>query len=440
MGAGVSLLPLDGDFPDVESKAKGDDCFRNGAFRDAVFWYSDALDKYSDYFSEFASDNLISSDSRMTIRLSTLFSNRSASFMANDQPTSALRDALRATTLSPQWPKGYFRAATAYNNLLRFDDALQYISRAKMFAPNDVSIIELEKIITVNVQANNNSHHQYKGESCLYTWGIGVNGQLGIGLPLKDKSSPTSVTSLAGKSIIDISCGYMHSVALTESGDLYAWGSNEHSQLGIPATPTIVAIPALVPRLLGLRISSVSCGAGHSIAIAAGGRAFAWGIGAQGQLGCGPELTKLVEPMAVQSLENDVITSINCGISHSIFLLSDGSIKTCGSNTYGQLSLAADSKSETDSIFYPQTPFLGGITLPISHVSCGGAHSLLVDCTGAAFACGSNSCGQLGLGTLTDAQTFKRIEFFGDRLSCAFCTCGEEFSIVITKDRSVYAL
>ena len=44
---------------------------------------------------------------------------------------------------------------------------------------------------------------------------------------------PAKVQALCGKGITQIACGVSHSLACSGSGRLFAWGSNQHGQLGI---------------------------------------------------------------------------------------------------------------------------------------------------------------------------------------------------------------
>lgn len=49
--------------------------------------------------------------------------------------------------------------------------------------------------------------------------------------------------------IVKVACGYEHSLALTDKGDLYVWGKNDNGQLGIGKV-TDIAYPVLVHYLL----------------------------------------------------------------------------------------------------------------------------------------------------------------------------------------------
>lgn len=68
-------------------------------------------------------------------------------------------------------------------------------------------------------------------------------------------------------------------------------------------------------------------------------RVFGFGTVGDGELGIGGGQNEegVFEPIEVSSLKNYTIRSIACGAWHSLFLLDDGSLWSCGSNDSGQL-------------------------------------------------------------------------------------------------------
>lgn len=73
------------------------------------------------------------------------------------------------------------------------------------------------------------------GQTDVYVTDIPCNvqfGQLGIGSN-KDQNSPQPVTALAGENIKKLACGWRHTMALTETGKVFAWGRGNNGQLGI---------------------------------------------------------------------------------------------------------------------------------------------------------------------------------------------------------------
>jgi regulator of chromosome condensation len=63
-------------------------------------------------------------------------------------------------------------------------------------------------------------------DSKIYAFGLNNHGQLGIGN--KETSSfPTQIKKFEGINVIDINGGEHHSIALTDDGRVYCWGRND---------------------------------------------------------------------------------------------------------------------------------------------------------------------------------------------------------------------
>ena len=67
----------------------------------------------------------------------------------------------------------------------------------------------------------------------LYAWGRGFEGQLGIARHTTIVSTPRYVKSLHKYKISSIACGDLHSLALSERGELLGWGGNMQGQLAL---------------------------------------------------------------------------------------------------------------------------------------------------------------------------------------------------------------
>ena len=68
-------------------------------------------------------------------------------------------------------------------------------------------------------------------------------------------------------------------VAVAGTGEVYGWGDNKYGQVGVPASSaesTAVPLPRLLPALIGVQVTGVACGAGHSVVCARDGRVFSW--------------------------------------------------------------------------------------------------------------------------------------------------------------------
>lgn len=76
---------------------------------------------------------------------------------------------------------------------------------------------------------------------------------------------PTIVDALRGKKIVHVAVGALHCLAVTEGGQVFAWGDNDHGQQG-NGTTLVNRKPTLVQGLEGVRITKVACGSSHSVA------------------------------------------------------------------------------------------------------------------------------------------------------------------------------
>ncbi|KAF0697947.1 Aste57867_11400 [Aphanomyces stellatus] len=423
MGAGASSLgPQDNEDDTTFQKRQGDIAYQAGQFEDAIAWYTTCIVMAiaANPTAATALDDASVSPAIRSHALAKLYSNRSAAYIGVGNFEKALDDGLAAIEHHPTWTKGYFRASNAAMHLGDAGkvDARDHILKALALAPGDATLEATRKLLFTNFEP-----HQ-QGVGTVYSWGRGDEGQLGHGMGKIRQSLPTMLDALRGKHVVEVAAGAMHTLALLVDGDVFTWGNNSYGQCGVPE-PT-VEMPRLVPCLVGRRITAIACGAGHSVAIAATGAVFSWGIGKQGQLGHGYECVQEPNPRQILSLEP--VAAVACGIAHTMFLLPDGSIRGCGLNSYGQLGLG-----HTKPIVGVPTSI--ELTCRVHHVACGGAHSCLVDADGRLWSAGSNSCGQLGLGHSTDTCEFEVVAM---ATPCALVVCGEEFSGAVAATRAVY--
>ena len=232
-------------------------------------------------------------------------------------------------------------------------------------------------------------------------WGINNWGTIGDG-SYTNRLLPTSVTYtsiLAGKTIIAVSAGEDHSLALCSDGTLVAWGNNSYGQLGNNST-TYSSVPIAVDQagvLVGKTVVAISAGGSFSLALCSDGSVAAWGSGALGQLGNNISANSFV-PVLVNTSGLQSVVKISAGASHSLALCSDGMLVGWGANSNGQLG----NNSTTSSLFPVPVSQTGGLLGKIiSSISAGG-NSSLACASGQAFAWGYNyyEFGWLGVGSL----------------------------------------
>lgn len=230
----------------------------------------------------------------------------------------------------------------------------------------------------------------------LFVWGNDTCGQLGLGNS-HERLYRSPTPCLFSFSIAQIACGSDHSVLRTSEGLVYAMGSNADGQLGLNDRGVKrTASPALVQGLLEEQRSVyVACGAAHTVAVTASGRACAWGLGSSGALGTGDSLSRW-GPAVVTMPKAHTVVSAACGGRHSAFLVQasfeeKNSLFLCGAGDAGQLGSGA-----RDSHLIPT---LLALEESVEEAACGLLHTLFRTESGQIYAMGANTFGQLGLGS-----------------------------------------
>jgi len=158
----------------------------------------------------------------------------------------------------------------------------------------------------------------------MWAWGSGSSGQLGLGDKFSRKK-PTLITggiegegeSVFGRSVVVMAaCGSEHTLAATQDGGLWAWGSTAWGRLGLG--------PSTI----------------HSSATLLEGAATAGGTTAHDEKSYGEDV---LVPTRVQ-VECGHIVSVAAGDAHSVALCCDGTLLS-----FGMATLEMDAHSSDDS-------------------------------------------------------------------------------------------
>ena len=165
----------------------------------------------------------------------------------------------------------------------------------------------------------------------VFAWGKGEDGTLGLG----DRSTvltPRLVEAVLRQPIAEMTCRGAHVLALTEKGQLWAWGRNEDGQLGTrrtvqaPREHTHHATPERVAALMGVAVRHVACGRCHSLALDEGGRLYSWGGNDDGALGHGDTLSR-PSPTVVRAFATQTVLALACGSRHTLALVRDATVR-----------------------------------------------------------------------------------------------------------------
>ncbi|XP_015675425.1 probable E3 ubiquitin-protein ligase HERC4 [Protobothrops mucrosquamatus] len=201
---------------------------------------------------------------------------------------------------------------------------------------------------------------------------------------------------LGNKYIVQIACGDHHSMALSKGGELFAWGENEHGQLGVEKKMGHIKEPQLVLALEGIPLIMIAAGSAHSMVVSIFGTVYSWGKNTFGQLGLGDTEDRYI-PAQVKALEHKKTVFISCGGEHTAVLSKDGLVCTFGSGCYGQLG----HNSTCNELFPRLVAELFGAQ--VTQVACGRWHTLVyVPALGEVYAFGYGGEGQLGEGRTSD--------------------------------------
>jgi alpha-tubulin suppressor-like RCC1 family protein len=224
----------------------------------------------------------------------------------------------------------------------------------------------------------------------VWAWGANYAGQLGNGTTTDFRDTPVKVDRL-DDSVVDVSAGDGHSLALNDDGTVWAWGENDFGQLGIGASGNR-RTPVEVP---GLRdIVDVEAGSDHSLALNDDGTVWAWGNNTDGQLGDGTT-TNRRKPVKVVGLDGVVDVSGGGGEggvgynSHSLAVKRNGTVWAWGDNSEGQLGDGTNKNR--------RRPVKAVRLDSVVKVDAGVNHSVALKNNGRVRAWGRGQAGQLGV-------------------------------------------
>ncbi|KAN0116125.1 Regulator of chromosome condensation 1/beta-lactamase-inhibitor protein II [Russula decolorans] len=171
-------------------------------------------------------------------------------------------------------------------------------------------------------------------EGTVWGWGLNSAGQTGTGINLADSDSivqtPRRVLGLDGIRIVEICGGDLHTLFLSEDGRVFACGRSDSAQLGLPLDhPAIVDTdhgvePVHVPFPVSHEddpVVHISAGTRFNAAVTRDGALYAWGEGAQGEVGI-VDQERVQTPTIVvrRSGGSWAAIDVSCGGQHSLGL------------------------------------------------------------------------------------------------------------------------
>jgi alpha-tubulin suppressor-like RCC1 family protein len=158
--------------------------------------------------------------------------------------------------------------------------------------------------------------------------GRNSSGQLGLG----DTDPSDTFTVVAGlRGVVDIDAGGSHTIAATAEGGLYTWGEGwAIGHGGDDTTQRLVPTEVTGGGIDDAMVVQVAAGQYHSMALTASGELYAWGQGDSGQLGHG-EKENLAVPRVMDGIE-EAMMGVACGVAHSLVTTAEGRVLAFGCN------------------------------------------------------------------------------------------------------------
>jgi len=229
-----------------------------------------------------------------------------------------------------------------------------------------------------------------------------------------------------------------NSIVLSSNGDIYGCGWNVHGQLGNGNTSNTTTLVKMINNT-GKTPVLVSCGGSHTIVLMTDGSIYGCGYNGEGQLGDGTFDNKSTLTRMTNTT-GKTPKSVTCGSSHTIVLMTDGSAYGCGNNYFGQLGNGNTSNTNTS---------LTQMTIPngktATSISSGDNHTIVLMIDGTIFGCGINEVGQLGNGTSTNYNGTPNPTLIQmtnvpstNGITPTSITCGTRETIVLMSDGTVF--
>ena len=210
-----------------------------------------------------------------------------------------------------------------------------------------------------------------------------------------------------------VSCGKNHVAAVTVDGRVVTWGNPDNGKLGHGEKdagkgykPKNYAdrseIDFVSGELEGKQVKSVEWGFNITVALTEDGDVYSWGSGKEGALGHG-DWDNCFIPKKVEGIKN--IEKIRWGGEFVVCWDKEGNLFSFGKNTYGQLGITGVNAYKE---WTPQKISLSRLAEPLSF-AWGEEHCSLVTKLGTIWTWGYGNDGQLGHGNKNSLNTPKQV-------------------------------
>ncbi|XP_035498307.1 secretion-regulating guanine nucleotide exchange factor isoform X1 [Scophthalmus maximus] len=251
--------------------------------------------------------------------------------------------------------------------------------------------------------------------------GSNAFGQLGVG-PSVTHSADLLVVKVSTEQclkdpVVSVAAGLRHSLAVTDLGCVYQWGTGLFNHAKRATSPHPVPshfcskVPCLVPGLDQKISHLVAAGSAHCVCLTGDGDLFLWGSNKHGQLTATKPFLSTPAPLKRSLLAGEKVINVWSGWTHVVAQTESGKVFSWGRGDYGQLGRPASTSQNPEQ--QSAGPLTGGdnqeVCLPAeievlrgaSQIACGSEHNLAI-VGGCLLSWGWNEHGMCGDGTQTD--------------------------------------
>jgi alpha-tubulin suppressor-like RCC1 family protein len=274
--------------------------------------------------------------------------------------------------------------------------------RVPNWPPLDASGAATVAVVDIKCATNYTLLHASNGT--VYFLGLNWNSAFGVSSAEQQiVSTPTAMQFSISSPVASMASGYEAAVFALRNGSVLVSGSGTlRSAAGSGSSPTAL-LP--IPASICANVVNVSVSVQTAVALCADGiTLIGWGDNSAGQLSDSASTTLAITDVTANLNGSDaIITEVSTSPTHTLVLLSNGTVMGRGSNTAGQLALGS---GVTGAALFTTVPTPG--SLRVEHVSAGRGYSLLLSETATSlaggsysnlFGAGSNSACALGLAT-----------------------------------------
>jgi len=212
----------------------------------------------------------------------------------------------------------------------------------------------------------------------LFAFGSNGSGQLSLGND-EDTHIPTQCLipeNFPTEPPKQIVAGGNHTLVLFSCGSLFATGSNQYGQCGIPISvgasfSSFQQVPN-PPSEDGedAKWALASAGWDFTILVSTNGNMYSCGFGSKGELGLGAEMLSAPLIYRINPFSESRVVSITSGMAHTLAILKSGEVYGWGAARKGQLG------SSMEKILF--TPWKILLPFPATAAACGREFSFVI--------------------------------------------------------------